>query len=102
MSSKGPLIDADDLRKKVSGIDAGFMPASLTCDAKFVIWATTRHGRVTGESGVNVARGTVSVLCVARSTASRSASSSPVVVAAVAIFAAPAAVWTHQASAVRR
>ena len=29
----GPLIELDDLRKKVSGIVSGFMPASVTCEA---------------------------------------------------------------------
>ena len=37
MSSNGPLIDPEDLRKKVSGIYSGSMPTSLTCEAKFVI-----------------------------------------------------------------
>ncbi len=42
--SNGPLIDAEDFRKKVSGIVFGSIPASRTWEAKFVIWATTRHG----------------------------------------------------------
>ncbi len=46
--------------------------------------------------------GTVSVLWLAHSIASRSCSRSPVVVAAVEILAAPVGVWTHQASAVRK
>ena len=45
----GPLIEAEDFRKNVSGTDFGSMPASLTCEAKLVICATTRHGVVTGE-----------------------------------------------------
>ena len=52
MSSKGPVIEPEDLRKNVSGIVFGSMPASLTCDTKFVICATTRHGAVTGEISV--------------------------------------------------
>ena len=38
----------------------GSMPASLTCEAKFVIWATTRHGAVTGETRSRLSTGTVS------------------------------------------
>ena len=89
MSSSGPLIDPDALRKNVSGIVFGSMPASLTCEAKFVICATTRHGVVTGETSVRLSTGTVSWLCAAASIAARSASSSPVVVAVVSILAAP-------------
>src|ERR1700758_1315939 len=103
MSSNGPLIDADALRKKVSGIDAGSMPASLTCDSKLVICATTRHGLVTGEISVRVSTATVSALAaaaIAASNAARSASSPAVVVAVVSIFAAPVGVLSHQASAV--
>ena len=102
MSSNGPLIDPDALRKNVSGIVVGSMPASLTCEAKLVICATTRHGAVTGETRSRVSTGTVSVPCGRPSMAARSASSSPVVVAVVSTFAAPVGVWTHQVSAVRR
>src|ERR1700722_13507467 len=101
MSSNGPLIDADALRKNVSGTDAGSMPASLTCDSKLVIWATTRHGRVTGDSSVRSSTATASAV-VAASIAARFDSSAAVVVAVVSIFAAPASVLSHQASAVRR
>ena len=79
MSSNGPLMDADALRKNVSGMLFGSMPASVTCEAKFVICATTRHGAVTGETSSRLSTGTVSVLCAAASIAARSASSSPVV-----------------------
>src|SRR6478735_457378 len=102
MSSVGPLIDPDALRKNVNGTVAGFMPASLTCDAKFVIWATTRHGVVTGDTRARASRGTVSVMCFAASIAARSRSSSPVAAAVVSILTAPVSVWTYQASAVRR
>src|SRR5689334_11693682 len=102
MSSNGSLIDADALRKKVSGIDDGFMPASLTCDSKLVICAITRHGLVTGETNRRASRSTVSTLVAAVSMAARSARSPAVLVAAVSIFAAPLVVLTHQASEVRR
>ena len=59
MSSDGPVIDPDALRKNVSGIDLGSMPASLTCEEKLVICATTRHGAVTGDISVRLSRGTV-------------------------------------------
>src|SRR6516164_5402854 len=84
MSSNGPLMDAEALRKKVSGTDAGSMPASLTCDSKLVIWATTRHGRVTGEISLRLSTATVSALAEA----------------AMSILTAPSAVLSHQASAV--
>src|ERR1700761_5624782 len=100
--SKGPLIEPDVLRKKVSGIVFGSMPAPLTWDAKFVICATTRQGAVTGETGRRLSMGTVWALFVAASMAVRWASSSPVVAAGVVIPAATSAVWTHQPSAVRR
>ena len=81
MSSTGPLIDPDALRKNVSGIVFGFHPASSTWEAKLVICATTRHGAVTGDSSSRLldrhglgARG-------GRSIAARSASSCAVVVA---------------------
>ena len=67
-----------------------------------VIWATTRQGAITGESRSRLSTGTVVVSEAAASMAARSASRAPVVVAAVAILAAPVAVCTHQASAVRR
>ena len=67
--ANGPLIDAEDLRKNVSGMVAGFIPASLTWEAKLVIWATTRHGVVTGDNSSRSATATVSVLRVAASTA---------------------------------
>src|SRR6478609_2144612 len=102
MSSNGPVIDAEAFRKKVSGMVFGSIPASVTCEMKLVICATTRHGAVTGESRSRLSTGTVSELWAAASIAARSASSSPVVVAVVAILAAPVEVWTHQASAVRR
>src|ERR1700721_2024492 len=101
MSSKGPVIDADALRKKVSGTDAGSIPASLTCDVKLVICATTRHGLVTGDNSSRPSTATVSTPAVAASIAARSDSSAPVVVAVVSILAAPRGVLTHQASAVR-
>ena len=91
------------LRKNVSGIDVGSMPASLTCEAKLVIWATTRHGAVTGETSARLSTGTVSVLCAAasigRAVGEQLAGGGR---ASVAILAAPVGVWTHQASAVRR
>src|ERR1700753_35914 len=58
MSPAGPVIDPDALRKNVSGIVLGSMPASLTCEAKLVICATTRQGAVTGEISVRLSRGT--------------------------------------------
>src|SRR5277367_3680769 len=100
MSPDGPVIDPDALRKNVSGIDLGSMPASLTCEEKLVICATTRQGAVTGESSLRLSSGTASAPDAA-SMAARSASSSAVVVAAVSILTAPVAVTTHQASAVR-
>src|SRR5262249_36035848 len=80
----------------------GSIPASVTWEAKLVIWATTRHGVVTGETRARPSIGTVSLPEAAASMAARSANNSAVLVAAVSIFAAPAAVLTHQASAVRR
>src|ERR1700756_56718 len=100
--SKGPLIEPDVLRKKVSGTVFGSMPAPLTWDAKFVICAITRQGTVTGEIRRRLSMGTVRAVCAAASMAVRWASSSPVVAGGVAILAAPSAVWTHQPSAVRR
>ena len=101
-SSWGPQIDPDALRKNVNRVWSGFMPTSLTWEAKFVAWATTRHGAVTGETSARLSTGTVSVLFPAAAMAARSASSSPWCLASVAILAAPAGVATHQASAVRR
>src|SRR5690348_1984520 len=102
MSSTGPQIDPEVLRKKVSGMVSGSIPASVTCERKFVIWATTRHGAVTGERSARLDAGTTSSLDNAASIAARSASSSPVVAAVVLIRDAPAGVRTHQASTVRR
>src|SRR3954462_1560247 len=102
MSSNGPQIEPDVLRKKVSGTVFGSMPASVTCEMKFVICATTRHGAVTGETRARLSTGTVVPLWAAASMAAQSASSSPVVAADVLILAAPVGVWIHQASAVRR
>ena len=65
------------------------MPTSLTCDAKLVICATTRHGAVTGETSARLRTGRMSVLAAAAVIAARSASSSAVVRAAVWILAAP-------------
>ncbi len=65
MSPTGPVIDPDALRKKVSGTFFGFPPVSSTWDAKFVIWATTRHGAVTGDSSSRLLTDTVSVLAAA-------------------------------------
>src|SRR6476661_7424563 len=95
-------MEPEALRKNVRGMDFGSIPASLTCEAKLVICATTRHGAVTGDTSSRLSTGTMSELWAAASIAARSASSSPVLVAVVAIFAAPVEVWTHQASAVRR
>src|SRR4051812_13637954 len=100
MSSNGPLIDAEDLRKNVNGVVLGSMPESLTWDSKLVICATTRHGRVTGDSSSKLSTATVSP--AAASTAARSANSCAVVVAVVAILTAPSGVLTHQPSEVRR
>src|SRR5271166_2265552 len=100
--SNGPLIEPDVLRKKASGTVFGSMPAPLTCDAKFVICATTRQGTVTGEITRSLSTGTPWPLCTAASMAVRSVSNSPVVVASVSILAASSAVWTHQPSMVRR
>src|ERR1700739_618335 len=102
MSSTGPAIDPDALRKNVSGTFFGSPPVSLTCDAKLVICATTRHGFVTGETNARLSTGTASLLLTAASMAARSASSSAVVVAPVLILVAPVGVCTHQASTVRR
>ena len=102
MSSNGPLIEPDVLRKNVSGMVSGLSPASLTWLAKLVICATTRQGAVTGETSSRVAGSTVFLLARAASIFSGSASSSPVVVASVSMRAAPSGVRTHQASAVRR
>src|SRR5947209_12983875 len=102
MSSDGPAIDPDALRKNVSGTDLGSMPASSTSEMKLVIWATTRHGAVSGESCARLATGTATEPDAAASMALRSASSAAVVVASVLTLAAPADVVTHQASAVRR
>src|SRR3954469_2361092 len=101
MSPNGPLIDADDFRKNVSGMVLGSMPESLTWDSKLVIWATTRQGRVTGESSANPSTGTDSPDVAAAVIAARSASSSPVLTAVVSILVARSAVLTHQASEVR-
>src|SRR5688572_17451504 len=101
-SSYGPAIDPDALRKNANGVWSGFMPTSLTWEAKFAAWATTRHGVVIGETSARLSIGTVSVLFPAAAMAIRSASSSAVVLAMVAIRAAPASVFTHQASVVRR
>src|SRR5580693_5318149 len=102
MSSDGPVIEADDLRKKVSGTVLGSPPPSLTWEAKLVICATTRHGFVTGDTNLRLSTGTVSLPWTAASMAARSASNSAVVVALVAILAAPSGFWTHQESTVRR
>ena len=102
MSSNGPLIEADDFRKKVSGTVFGFIPESRTWDSKLVICAITRHGAVTGEHSANPSTATEPSAAAASSIAARSASSSLVLVAAVEILAAPVGVWTHQASLVRR
>ena len=101
MSSTGPAIDPDALRKNVSGTFFGSPPVSFTWDAKLVICATTRHGAVTGASRSKLFTATVSVLAAARSIAARSASSCAVVVAAVSILATASAVPAHQASEVR-
>src|ERR1700743_1290336 len=102
MSPDGPVIDPDALRKNVSGIDLGSIPASLTWEKKLVICATTRQGAVTGDTRLRLSGGTTSALDAAASMAARSANSSAVAVASVLTFAAPVAVWTHQASAVRK
>src|ERR1700732_4054741 len=102
MSPDGPVIDPDALRKNVSGIDLGSIPASLTCEEKLVICATTRQGAVTGDVSVRLARGTGSDPAAAASMAAGSANRPAVVVASVLTFTAPVAVLTHQASAVRR
>lgn len=90
------------MRKNVKGTVVGFPFVSVTCETKFVIWATTRQGAVTGETRSRSSTGTVSLLVAAASIAGRSASSSAVVVALVCTLAAPVGVSTHQASAVRR
>jgi len=66
MSSNGPLMEPEALRKKVSGMVFGSVPACSTWEMKLVIWATTRHGAVTGETSRELFSGTVSVLCAAR------------------------------------
>src|ERR1700734_2790239 len=102
MSPDGPMIDPDVLRKNVSGIDLGSRPASLMCEEKLVICATTRQGAVTGEISVRLSRGAASDPDAAASMAARSANRPAVVVASVFTFTAPVAVLTHQASAVRK
>src|ERR1700690_3626325 len=102
MSPDGPMIDPDALRKNVSGIDLGSMPASLTCEEKLVVCATTRQGAVTGESSVGLAGGRGSDPGAAGAIAARSANRAAVVVGSVSPFTAPVAVLTHQASAVRK
>src|SRR5688572_32474778 len=94
-SSYGPTTDPDALRKNVNGVWSGFMPTSLTWEAKFAAWATTRHGAVTGETSIRLSTGTVSVLFPAAAMAIWSASSSAVVLALVAIRAAPARSEEH-------
>ena len=74
---------------------------SLTCDAKFVICATTRHGAVTVDRSSRLLTATVSVLAAARSIAGRSANSCAVVVASVSTLAMASELPAHQASAVR-
>src|SRR5208283_125912 len=101
MSSTGPAIDPDALRKNVSGTFFGSPPVSLTWDAKLVICATTRHGAVTGDSSSRLLTGTVSVLATARLIDGRSASSCAVVVASVSILATASGLPAHQPSAVR-
>ena len=101
MSSTGPVIDPDALRKNVSGTFFGSPPVSSTWDAKLVICATTRHGAVTGDSSSRLLTGTVSVLAAARSIAGRSANSCAVVVASVSTLATASELPAHQASAVR-
>ena len=101
MSSTGPAIDPDALRKNVSGTFFGSPPVSFTCEAKLVIWATTRHGSVTGDSSSRLLTGTVSVLAAARSIGGRSANSCAVVVASVSTLAAASGVPAHQPSSVR-
>ena len=71
MSSNGPLIEPDVLRKKVSGMVSGLRPASLTWLAKLVICATTRQGAVTGDTRSRVAGSTVCLLARAASICSR-------------------------------
>ena len=58
----GLVTDPEALRKKVSGVLAGSRPTSLTCEAKSVARATTRHGVVIGDSSARLCTGTVSVL----------------------------------------
>src|ERR1700684_4185039 len=100
ISSNGPTIEPDALRKNVSGIDLGSMPASLTCETKLVICATTRHGEVTGETSVRLSIGTPSDPdAAATSMVARSASRSRVVAAALSILVAPDSVATHQPAA---
>jgi hypothetical protein len=102
MSSYGPPIEPEVLRKNVSGMVSGFSPESLTWLAKFVIWATTRQGALTGETSARVAGSTTELLAPAAWIFSGSARSAAVVAAPVSTRAAPVGVWTHQASAVRR
>ena len=103
MSSNGPLIEADALRKNVNGIDLGSMPASLTCEAKLVICATTRHGARHGRQQlegvdrhrVGAVRGGVDGGAVGEQFAGGGRGG-------VDLWLRRSAVWTHQASAVRR
>jgi hypothetical protein len=90
------------LRKNVNGTVSGLRPASFVCEAKFVIWATTRHGAVTGDTRASESTGTMSLLTAAAEIASRSRSSWAVVAALVAILTAPSGVATYQASTVRK
>ena len=60
MSSKGPLIEPDVLRKKASGVLAGSRPASSTWLAKFVICGAcqrriTKAGLINREPFVTIA-----------------------------------------------
>ena len=50
---------------------SGLRPESFTWLAKFVIWATTRQGAVTGETRSRVASSTVFLLLVAASEPAR-------------------------------
>ena len=75
MSSNGPLMEADDFRKNVSGTVFGSIPESTTWDSKLVICATTRQGVVTGERSDRESTGTMSVLAAAALMATRSARS---------------------------
>src|ERR1700693_2753111 len=95
-------MDPDALRKNVSGTVVGFMPASLTCEAKLVIWATTRHGAVTGERSSRVLGATVSVLAAAPSIARPSRTRGAGGVRGVSPLATSSGVPAHQASWVRK